>query len=268
MEKIGIIGQGFVGNAVYQKFKEAYEVLTYDLIKDKCNSTFKEVVDQCEFIFLCLPTPMGDEGKCNTFIVEDVLREISYIAKSLKIIILKSTIPPGKTDSWNVITSNVYICFNPEFLTAANAVEDFANQDRIIIGGIKTYAKLVGKLYKVLFPKVKIVYTTNRIAEMVKYVANTFLAMKVSYANEIYEFCKEAEIDYDEVAKYTMLDKRLGKTHWAVPGPDGDFGFGGACFPKDVNAMIYHFKLYDVDPIMLEATWKKNLKVRKEYKND
>ena len=261
--KIGIIGQGFVGNAVYQKFKETYCVLTYDLNKTKSNSTFEKIIEECKHIFLCLPTPMGESGKCDTSIVHDVVGNISKSATSLKTIILKSTVPPGTVDEINLKYDNVYVCFNPEFLTAVNAVEDFRNQDRIVLGGIKTHTKEVGKIYRVLFPKTKIVYTTNKVAEMTKYVINTFLAMKVSYANEINEFCRKSEIPYDEVIECAVLDKRLGKSHWKVPGPDGDFGFGGTCFPKDINALIYEYLKHDLNPLMLESTWKKNVGVRK-----
>ena len=261
--KIGIIGQGFVGNAIYQKFKETYEVLTYDLDDSKCNSSLKTVVNECKYIFLCVPTPMGTFGKCDTSIVESVLENISNLAEDEKIIILKSTVPPGTTDTYNGIYTNLYIVFNPEFLTAVNAVEDFANQDRIILGGEEKITKSIGKIYKKLFPKTKIVYTTNEVAEMCKYVINTFLAVKVSFANEIYEFCKNTEIDYQEVINCVTLDKRIGNTHWQVPGPDGKYGFGLACLPKDINALIYEYGQYSLDPLMLKAAWEKNLKVRK-----
>ena len=100
---------------------------------------------------------------------------------------------------------------------------------------------------------------------MVKYVTNSFLATKVSFANEMYEICDYLKIDYDKVIEYAMHDERLGYSHWSVPGPDGDFGYGGHCFPKDVKALIsVAMELdSDINPIMLKATNEKNNKVRK-----
>ncbi len=233
--KIGIVGQGFVGNAVYQKFKEYYEVLTFDLDETKCNSTFEEVA-KCDYVFTCLPTPMNEDGSCNTNIVEGVIRQIDEIGKT-KGIVVKSTIVPGTTQSWND-EYKTNIVFNPEFLTERNAVKDYENQNRIILGGPRpTTTELKGVFSKV-FPKAHIIKTDSTHAEMVKYLTNTFLSVKVSFANEIYEMCDELDIDYDKVVEYATYDERLGKSHWNVPGHDGDRGFGGHCFPKDLSALI------------------------------
>jgi UDPglucose 6-dehydrogenase len=101
-------------------------------------------------------------------------------------------------------------------------------------------------------------------AEMVKYVANCFLATKVSFANEIYQICKAIGVDYNGVIETAMLDNRLGTSHWKVPGPDGHFGFGLTCFPKDLNALIKLAELNGVDPKVMKAVWEKNLEVRPE----
>ena len=98
---------------------------------------------------------------------------------------------------------------------------------------------------------------------MVKYVTNTFLATKVSFANEMYQICEGLNVDYDKVVEYALYDERLGKSHWAVPGPDGDFGYGGHCFPKDVKALIKVAIDNDILPKMLIATDDKNKQVRK-----
>ena len=97
---------------------------------------------------------------------------------------------------------------------------------------------------------------------MVKYLTNSFLATKVSFANEIYQICSKLKVDYDKVVEYAILDDRLGKTHWQVPGPDGDFGYGGHCFPKDLKALIKLAIDNDVLPKMLIATDDKNKQVR------
>ena len=239
---IGIIGQGFVGNAVYQKFKNYYDVFTYDLDETKSNSNVNEIIYKCENIFVCLPTPMKNSGECDLSICEKVLSEIDLLVDNLettKNIIIKSTVPPGTTEHWNDKYEALDIIFNPEFLTEANAVSDYENQDRIILGGVRPATTELKTIFSKVFPKAHIIKTDSTHAEMVKYLTNTFLATKVSFANEMYSMCESLGIDYDKVIEYATQDKRLGNSHWNVPGHDGDFGFGGHCFPKDLNALIY-----------------------------
>ena len=260
MQKLGIIGQGFVGNAIYQKFKNYYEVLTYDLDKSKCNSTFDEVDRKCKTIFVCLPTPMNKDGSCNVSIVEKVLSELNN--KRQHDVVIKSTIPPGTTKKWNLEYSNLSIVFTPEFLTEANAVKDFENQNRIILGGPRPTTTKIKRIYTKVFSDIHIIKTGSTHAEMVKYVTNTFLATKVSFANEIYQITRELNLDYDKVIEYAMFDERLGKSHWSVPGPDGDFGYGGHCFPKDLGALISVAKELNIDPKILESVRDKNDEIR------
>ena len=260
MQKLGIIGQGFVGNAIYQKFKNYYEVLTYDLDKSKCNSTFDEVDRKCKTIFVCLPTPMNKDGSCNVSIVEKVLSELNN--KRQHDVVIKSTIPPGTTKKWNLKYNNLSIVFNPEFLTEANAVKDFENQNRIILGGPRPTTTKIKRIYTKVFSDIHIIKTGSTHAEMVKYVTNTFLATKVSFANEIYQITKELNLDYDKVIEYAMFDERLGKSHWSVPGPDGDFGYGGHCFPKDLGALISVARELNINPKILESVRDKNDEIR------
>ena len=258
---IGIIGQGFVGNAIYQKFKKYYDIKTYDLDLSKCNSTQQEVINQ-DIVFVCLPTPMYKDGSCNISIVEDAIALISDKGKA-KIAVIKSTIPPGTTEMLNKKYKGIDIVFNPEFLTEANAVDDFENQTRIVLGGsIKSTTKLK-QIYSSIFRKTsKIIKTDSKTAELVKYVTNAFLATKVSFANEMYEICEGMDLDYDKVIEYATYDERLGLSHWGVPGPDGDFGYGGHCFPKDVKALIHLASDYDISSIILNAVDQKNNNVR------
>jgi len=258
---IGIIGKGFVGNAVFQMFKNHFDVLTYDLNKDKCNSTFDELSLKCKTIFVCLPTPMNKDGSCNTSIVEKVLIELNQ--RGFHNIIIKSTVPPGTTKKWNERFSDLEIIFNPEFLTERNAVKDYENQKRIILGGPRPTTTKVKQIFSKVFPNAHIIKTDSTHAEMVKYLTNTFLATKVSFANEIYQICNKLDIDYDKVIEYATMDDRLGNSHWQVPGHDGDFGFGGHCFPKDLNALIQVAHELDVLPMVLMTTNYKNEEVRK-----
>jgi len=260
--EIGIIGQGFVGNAIYQKFKHYYNVKTYDIKGSiHCNSNEQATLDS-EIIFICLPTPMNQDGSCHIDIVEAAVKRCFEFGKA-KIVVIKSTVPPGTVAEWNKKFPSLSIVFNPEFLTEANAVEDFNNQTRIILGGPRKGTTKLKTLYSKVFPKATIVKTDSTYAEMVKYVTNSFLATKVSFANEMYEICEGLDVDYDKVIEYACYDERLGKSHWNVPGPDGDFGYGGHCFPKDVKALIEVSTALNVFPLMLIAADEKNEIVRK-----
>ena len=264
---IGIVGQGFVGNAVYQKFKKYYDVLTYDINQELCNSDLDNLVRNSEYIFVCLPTPMNFDGNCDLNIIESSLLELNTLTKfeavGSKTVIIKSTIPPGTTEKFNKQFSHLNIIFNPEFLTERNAVEDYNNQNRIIIGGKRPYSTSVVRIFSKVFPTSHIIKTDSTHAEMVKYLTNTFLATKVSFANEIYQICEKLKIDYDKVIEYATLDDRLGNSHWMVPGHDGDFGFGGHCLPKDLAAILYLTYELDTDNNVLEATQFTNDSVRK-----
>jgi len=263
---IGIIGQGFVGNAVYQKFKNYFDVLTYDLDESKSNSTKEDLLFKCNTIFLCLPTPMNTDGSCNVDILQKELENIELITDNQEIkktIVIKSTVSPGTTDKWNSLYESLDIVFNPEFLTEANAVEDFNNQNRIILGGPRPATTELRRMYSKVFPKAHIIKTDSTHAEMVKYLTNSFLATKVSFANEIYQICDKLNIDYDKVVEYATLDDRLGKSHWNVPGPDGDFGFGGHCLPKDLSALIYLAMNLHTETNVLNAVEETNDVVRK-----
>ena len=263
---IGIIGQGFVGNAVFQKFRNYYNVYTYDLQAKLCNATNEEIFVECDTIFVCLPTPMNKDGSCYTGLVEAELRDLDekcrFDQNKKKTIIIKSTISPGTTAKWNKQFKNLNVVFNPEFLTEANAVSDYENQNRIILGGPRKATTKLKPIFAKVFPKAAIIKTDSTYAEMVKYVTNSFLATKVSFANEMYEICNGLDIDYDKVIEYAQYDDRLGKSHWSVPGPDGDFGYGGHCFPKDVKALIHVAKKLNVTPTILTATDDKNFYVR------
>ena len=269
-DKIGIIGQGFVGTAVREGLQNYFTVLTHDK-NGKCSNTLEEVVLRTKVIFLCLPTPMDKDGNCHTGILESVLGQIEPLCSEWdlygieqRIVIIKSTIPPGTTKKFVEAYPHVKFVFNPEFLTEANAIDDYKNQTRIILGGENKTTATVRPIFAKAFPKVKIIKTDSSYAEMVKYVTNSFLATKVSFANEMYRICEGLKIDYDKVIEYAQHDERLGYSHWNVPGPDGDFGYGGHCFPKDVRALIKVADDMKVDATMLKATDKKNNDVRND----
>jgi UDPglucose 6-dehydrogenase len=262
MREIGIIGQGFVGDSVKEGLKDYFQVNTYDLIKEKSNvANMQELFAKSEIIFVCLPTPMKSSGECDTKIVDGVLSELNEYGK--KNIILKSTVPPGTSDKFSDKYTNLNIVFNPEFLTEANAVNDFINQDRIILGGNSMEVLIyVEELFRVAFKNIPIIKTDTKTAEMVKYITNCFLATKVSFANNIYDICNGSGIDYNNAIDIAKLDKRLGDSHWMVPGPDGDRGYGGHCFPKDMGALVHHAWTIGYYPHLIATAIEVNNRIR------
>lgn len=306
---IAIIGQGFVGGSLTLGMQHAFDVYAYDksgkiiegaydgleperhrgLWRTDCDTpsyaqpiarlvSVLEEGKRCDAFtdvyFIAVPTPMLQDGKADTSIVESILDELAAqprSKKSCRIAVVKSTCPPGTTEAWNkkYAATPLRIIFNPEFLTEANAVDDFRNQDRIVLGGPRPYINTVKQVFEAAFPRVPIVKTSSTTAEMVKYTTNVALAVKVSLANELSQICEALDergldIDYDKVIEYASLDKRLGTSHWKVPGPDGHRGFGGSCFPKDINALMYVAREVGVDPMTLKGAWCKNLDVRPE----
>ena len=295
---IGVIGQGFVGGSLTTVFAErGLDVYAYDksgrYVKGALPShgdfaagyptSVKELVLDNEgngtpgfsnIYFVCLPTPMFEDGTADLSIVESVLEELASVPAE-RIAVVKSTVPPGTTESWNKKFGprGLHVVFNPEFLTEANSLEDMRNQNRIILGGPRPYINKVKQVFQEAFPNVPIVKTGSTTAEMVKYVTNCHLAVKVSFANEVSQICEALDkdgfnIDYDKVVEYAKFDRRLGDTHWSVPGPvpthDGRYvrGFGGHCFPKDINALMSVARQYGVEPKVMQAAWDKNLEVR------
>lgn len=278
---IGIIGQGFVGSAIKEGLKDFYNVYGYDTDRFKCHNMqdinhqnrLEYLVNASDIIFTCLPTPMRKDGTCDTRILETVLKKVHDLVKksrksprhsdflsklpSPKTVVIKSTVEPGTTERLAAEFTGINICFSPEFLTEANSFNDFKNQSRILIGG--DGAKIVKQMFRKPFPDIPIVITQPKTAEMVKYFINCFLATKVTFANQMYEICDKTNIDYDKVCEYALYDNRIGKSHLAVPGPDGDRGFGGHCFPKDLSALIAFAEENKVNPYFLENVERTNL---------
>ena len=248
--KIGIIGAGYVGSAVAENLSIAFPVHCWDIDSNKRTvDVCADLIKWSDVIFVCVPTPSKDDGTCDISIVESVVKHIASISLS-KVVVIKSTVPPGTCATIGANTGLRTIVFNPEFLTQNNHIQDFRNQDSIIIGADDVRAdSTVTIIYKEWLSKINrqcnILHTGIREAELFKYVANSFLATKVIFNNEMSYLCTKAGINYSEIARLGKLDKRLGNSHWDVPGPDGKPGFGGACFPKDVSAIIEFAKQND-----------------------
>ncbi|MDC3013566.1 hypothetical protein OA083_02295 [Candidatus Marinimicrobia bacterium] len=267
---IGIIGKGFVGTAVAHGFSHqtgyGADIRIYDANPEKSQNTLEDTVNNSEFIFLSVPTPADKDGFNDLSIVKSVLKNIDSVCKSPdNIILVRSTVVPGTTRDLQKKFPNLRLVFNPEFLTERSASFDFINQTRVILGGEKNYTQRVKYLYKHRFGDYLPVIETNfETAEMIKYMNNLFFATKVSFLNEMKLLGDKVGVNWNEAVDGFVLDGRVGHSHLSVPGPDGKFGFGGSCFPKDIQALIKFGDLKGVDMNVLKGAWKTNLHVRPE----
>ena len=268
MKKVGIIGRGFVGAAVEFGFSAQTgcdaELKVYDKDPLKSTHTLEETINESDVVFISVPTPSNSDGSMHLGILESVLNDISKIYNGNAVILIRSTVIPGTTRKLQK-KFNLPLVFNPEFLTERSAKFDFINQARIILGGEKKYTKKVFNLYKWRFGKsVPCIETNYETAEMIKYMNNCFFATKVSFMNEMRTIADKCGVDWDMAVEGFVRDGRIGHTHLNVPGPDGKFGFGGSCFPKDVQAMIDFGNTLGLHLHTLEGVWNTNLKVRPE----
>lgn len=264
---VGVIGYGYVGHATGVGFATNPEnkIFWYDKFKESPN-TLKEVVKNAEFIFISVPSPIfEDYSGMDMSIVEEVVGQVAREIKDpKKIVIIKSTSLPGTTKKMAEKYPKVNFAMNPEFLTQKNADADFLKPFRTVIGcDAPDVGERIKKLYETILPQdQKYIITDTTSAEIIKYMSNLILASKVVLANEFYELSKKVGANYVDVQKGVESDPRIG-THLGVPGPDGDVGFGGACFPKDTIGILGLSKKLKVDMGALQAIWDKNLKIRK-----
>ncbi len=259
---------GFVGGTTAKILSEKHQIYPYDKYKEPYNSenNLKELAKESEVIFLAVPTPMKNSGEIDYSAIYDSLNSLKEYTTKFKtnpIIIIRSTAVSGTTD----FLEKKYpynFGFNPEFLREKNALEDMKNTNRIVIGSNhKKVQEKILEIYKEIFPNAKYIFTDNKTAEMIKYSANVMLASQVAIANELYQICKHSGVDYEIVKRTILLDERIGK-NINVPGPDGNLGFGGKCFPKDLNALIYLAREKNYRPYLLEEVWRTNQKLRED----
>ncbi|MDC0654199.1 hypothetical protein OAP62_00655 [Candidatus Marinimicrobia bacterium] len=267
---IGIIGKGFVGTAVAHGFSHqtgyGADIRIYDSNPEKSQNSLEETVNQSEFIFLSVPTPADKDGFNDLSIVKSVLSDIDKVIKNVNnIILIRSTVVPGTTRELQNEFPSLRLVFNPEFLTERSAVFDFINQTRVILGGDKQLTNRVKYLYKNRFGDFLPVLETNlETAEMIKYMNNLFFATKVSFLNEMKILSEKVGVNWSEAIEGFVLDGRVGHSHLSVPGPDGKMGFGGSCFPKDIQALIKFGEQNGISMNVLKGVWKTNLVVRPE----
>ena len=293
---IGVVGMGFVGQAVARGFTPFADVKTYDIDPKKCDTTFEHVID-ADFVFVCLPTPMYDDGECDLSIIKgffsDVLEDESKLVEYERaqtgapisaltrtrpragtptrtrdpIFIIKSTVPIGTTRSLVQEFYPLQIVHSPEFLTARTSLVDFITPARNIVGGHDEWVKRVRKLYEDRFVGIPVLEMYSEESEMIKYMANCFFAVKVIFFNEMKLLSEKlpSGANWDIVLQGLLTDGRIGLSHYEVPGHDGQRGFGGTCFPKDINAMIKTMEKCGLDPKLLKAAWEQNKEIRQEH---
>ena len=261
MTKVGIVGMGFVGSAIAESMDRGFCGITaVDPAKGYTN-TYKDLLE-CDGVFVCVPSPQGDDGTCDTSILEDVLSNLAKLNYQ-GVVISKCTAPPDVYERLNALYPN--LIHAPEFLTAANAKDDYANGKFAMIGGrVIAYQREAERLIRIGQTALKdnVVYCTIGEASLAKYAINSFMSTKVIFMNELHQLAQAMNLNYDNVAAMVKMDHRIGQSHMQVPGPDGSFGFGGACFPKDTSAMLKFAEQYNVALNVLDAAVKKNTLLR------
>jgi UDPglucose 6-dehydrogenase len=264
--KIGIVGFGVVGRAIARGFKRlGFEVVINDLCKDKLqDENFKflskrDLMNYCDFVFLCIDTPLDKENKKSDLSsINRAIDELSKCPLDRKIIIIKSTIPPGTTKRYMLKYPKMAIVYSPEFLRERSAEQDFLRPDRIVLAGKHEHVTRVKELFNG-FSTNFVLLEDPTIAEMIKYASNCLLATKVSYANQIRLLCDRLGIDAKVVMDAVMLDHRFGKSH--LDPMKG--AFKGRCLPKDLQTLITVGQELGVDVSLLEAVWALNEKIKR-----
>jgi UDPglucose 6-dehydrogenase len=291
MKKIAVVGTGYVGLVTGTCFAETgNDVVCVDIdvakvdrmrngevpiyepnldvffernIREKrlrFTTDLDEAIQDAEIIFLALPTPPGEDGAADLRYVLGVAEQLGKKIKSYKVIVDKSTVPVGTAEKVRLaVAKNATVEFdivsNPEFLREGFAVEDFMKPDRVVIGVESEKARhIMRELYK---PFVRqgnpIIFMSEKSAELTKYAANSFLATKITFMNEIANFCEKVGADVDDVRIGIGSDNRIGK-RFLFPG----IGFGGSCFPKDVQALVKSGKEYGHDFKIIDAVLQVN----------
>ena len=261
MLNLGIIGKGFVGSAVANGFDKDCEQIIVD--PKYTDNTIEDVLE-CKITFLCVPTPVSEDGSCDVSIAKDVLTELDR-HQYKGVVVIKSTIIPDYLHKFKK-TYDLKMVYNPEFLTEANADEDFKNPPFQVFGGKWKDCEVVEKAYLrhssvKIVPTFKVDLTT---ASLLKYTINSWLATKVTFFNElkILHELGTSMVSWEQFTDMLSRDERVGKTHLQVPGPDGKYGFGGHCFPKDTEALLYYADQKNIKMSVLRKAVQTNKKLR------
>ena len=250
-------------------YEEGLEELLKRGIKDgKLRATVDySVVKDADVIFNCVGTPSAEDGSINLDQIKESSKQLALQMKEsdgYKVVVVKSTVVPGTTSNVVIPILEEYsgkkagkdfgVCMNPEFLREGTAVDDFMNPDKVVIGGIDEKSqKVLADLYSKYDKSVPIIFTDNNTAEMIKYANNSMLATRISFMNELANICEHYGSDVKEVARSIGIDTRIGSKFL-----NAGIGFGGACFPKDVKALISAAKNVGIEPHLLNNVMKVN----------
>jgi nucleotide sugar dehydrogenase len=259
--KIGIIGFGFVGQAIGWAYRDYNMVIRDPKMKD---SASLDKFSDCDAIFVCVPSPSTDDGHCDSSILKSVLKELLFVNINKQIpIICKTTAPPAVYKELQQQYPN--LVHVPEFLTASNAVRDYANADYCVIGGDYDWAVKARKIIQAARPLTedKHIIVGIETAALYKYMMNSYLATKVTFMNDFKKLADSQKVDWNDLKFLAGHDSRIGITHMDVPGPDGEYGWGGACFPKDVAAIIMEAIDNNIDFELMDRVESINKKHRK-----
>jgi UDPglucose 6-dehydrogenase len=263
--KLGVVGSGFVGGAVINGFNTP-NVDMWVVDPKKTSVTLQQMVENDpHLVFVCVPTPESSDGSVDVSIVDGVLSDLDKFGYQ-GIVVIKSTITPDHLTRFDQ-QYDVQLVYNPEFLTEANAHKDFINPPMQILGGHWNNCEAVERAY-VKFSHVKIVPTfkTDIVsASLLKYTINSWLATKVTFMNELYHLHKasDANTSWEQFTDMLQRDRRIGDSHLRVPGPDGSFGFGGHCFPKDTAGLLSYADKNNVELSVLSKAVETNARIRK-----
>lgn len=265
--RIGIMGYGMVGGALKVALENSHEIIYWD----KYKNTPYEIKDleDCYVIFLCVPTPILKSGAIDKSALYDSMDNLVKNNIKNKIIVIKSTAVAGTTDELAEKYNDYEFAFCPEFLREKTSIEDMLNMNRVIVG---TESEDIYKIVKKIFidsgyteDKCKYLHVDTKTAETIKYASNTFLATKITFANELYNICDSLGVDYETVVNAICLDKRIDRSYgWKVPGDDGKKGYSQRCLPKDLSAFIHLAKESGYFPNFLQEVWRSNIDFRGE----
>ena len=254
--KIIIAGFGYVGKAVHSLFDKKHNVIVVD---PKYNTNSIKDHYNADGIIICVPTPVMPDGK---YSLTDIKNVLDVVPEKMPVLI-KSTVRPDDVDYLAESYSQLRITYNPEFLRASTAIQDYYNQPYTIVGG-DDLDKFWQTLLLVTLPNCKIVHTCSaKESAIIKQTSNSFLALKNSFFNQVYDLCKESKVNFNLIRDLLILDRRIGKEHAIVPGPDGERGFGGGCLPKDTEAFLNYSKEINAPLTVLESAISYNKTIRK-----
>jgi len=267
--KIGIIGVGFVGNAIKTVFEEkGHELICYD--KFKKYQPINNILT-ADFIYLCLPTPYNNISE--TFDYTSLLDSCFFLSENnySKIILIKSTIETGITNILCEKYPNLQFIHNPEFLSCNTAVNDFKNQKHIVLGKSNNCnfenIKVIYNFYNSNFDNCKISFCLSNESESMKLFLNSFYSVKIQFFNELYDFCKKKNLDFENIRKLMLNNNWINPMHTLVPGIDGNLSYGGNCFPKDTNALLSLMKNCSSHHSILKSTINERNSMRQDKQN-